>query len=220
MNERRCVLMTLHATMTTGMTYIYYLSHFNLSYDALAQLPTECARIGIRRTLFDHRQGCGRGRSRDGGSGYVCTASAFLQAKSPRIMPVRPPSGWKTHLFNNAVNDQAKRCFWDLSAVGFEWRSGRRNQNRSPSGWKIDLFNNLPRRHDYNVDVAGGATGATMRRTSRTLMAKMAPTTRRVFARDADGQKIDERSLPPTLPRSPTCERIERCRPQGVWRTC
>jgi hypothetical protein len=107
-----------------------------------------------------------------------------------------------------------------ISAVGFEWRSGRRNQNRSPSGWKIDLFNNPPRRHDYNVDVAGGATGATMRRTSRTLMAKMAPTTRRVFARDADGQKIDECSLPPTLPRSPTCERIERCRPQGVWRTC
>jgi hypothetical protein len=34
------------------MTYIYYLSHFNLSYDALAQLPAECARIGIRRTLL------------------------------------------------------------------------------------------------------------------------------------------------------------------------
>src|SRR5260370_28745638 len=34
------------------MAYIHYLTHFHLGYDALAQLPAECARIGIRRPLL------------------------------------------------------------------------------------------------------------------------------------------------------------------------
>src|SRR5260370_364395 len=42
-------------------------------------------------------------RSYDGGSDCVCTASAFLQVKLPRIMPDRPPPGWKIDLFNNAT---------------------------------------------------------------------------------------------------------------------
>jgi len=33
------------------MAYIYYLTHIHLGYDALAQLPSECARIGIKRPL-------------------------------------------------------------------------------------------------------------------------------------------------------------------------
>lgn len=34
------------------MAYIYYLTHIHLGYDALAQLPAECARLGIRRPLL------------------------------------------------------------------------------------------------------------------------------------------------------------------------
>jgi len=33
------------------MAYIYYLTHIHLGYDALAQLPAECERSGIRRPL-------------------------------------------------------------------------------------------------------------------------------------------------------------------------
>jgi alcohol dehydrogenase class IV len=33
------------------MAYIYYLTHIHLGYDALAQLPSECERSGIRRPL-------------------------------------------------------------------------------------------------------------------------------------------------------------------------
>ncbi len=33
------------------MAYIYYLTHIHLGYDALAQLPAECARAGIQRPL-------------------------------------------------------------------------------------------------------------------------------------------------------------------------
>jgi len=33
------------------MAYIYYLTHIHLGYDALAQLPAECGRAGIRRPL-------------------------------------------------------------------------------------------------------------------------------------------------------------------------
>ena len=34
------------------MAYIFYLTHIHLGYDALAQLPAECARIGIARPLI------------------------------------------------------------------------------------------------------------------------------------------------------------------------
>jgi hypothetical protein len=34
------------------MAYIYYLTHIHLGYDALAQLPAECARAGMRRPLI------------------------------------------------------------------------------------------------------------------------------------------------------------------------
>ncbi|WP_118180626.1 iron-containing alcohol dehydrogenase [Paraburkholderia phosphatilytica] len=33
------------------MAYIYYLTHTHLGFDALAQLPSECARVGMRRPL-------------------------------------------------------------------------------------------------------------------------------------------------------------------------
>lgn len=33
------------------MAYIYYLTHIHLGYDALSQLSSECARIGIERPL-------------------------------------------------------------------------------------------------------------------------------------------------------------------------
>jgi alcohol dehydrogenase class IV len=34
------------------MAYIYYLTHIHLGYDTLSQLPSECARIGIKRPLL------------------------------------------------------------------------------------------------------------------------------------------------------------------------
>ncbi|HEY2023609.1 iron-containing alcohol dehydrogenase [Paraburkholderia sp.] len=34
------------------MAYIYYLTHIHLGYDALLELPSECARIGIKRPLL------------------------------------------------------------------------------------------------------------------------------------------------------------------------
>ena len=37
--------------MHSDMAYIYYLTHIHLGYDALAQLPSECTRIGIKRPL-------------------------------------------------------------------------------------------------------------------------------------------------------------------------
>ncbi|AXV84030.1 MULTISPECIES: iron-containing alcohol dehydrogenase [Ralstonia solanacearum species complex] len=39
------------------MAYIYYLTHIHLGYDSLAQLPAECARLGIRRPLIVTDQG-------------------------------------------------------------------------------------------------------------------------------------------------------------------
>ncbi|MGA9914689.1 MAG: hypothetical protein WBR17_19395 [Paraburkholderia sp.] len=50
----------------------------------------------------------------------------------------------------------------------------------------------LLRRHDYTVDVMGGATGANYASNYQDFDGIMVPTTRRVFARDAEGQKIDE----------------------------
>src|ERR1700694_1366047 len=49
-------------------------------------------------------------RSCDGGFRCVYTASAFLQVKSPRIMPDRPPSGWKIDLFNNPSRRRTTAC--------------------------------------------------------------------------------------------------------------
>ncbi|WP_118184398.1 hypothetical protein [Paraburkholderia phosphatilytica] len=50
----------------------------------------------------------------------------------------------------------------------------------------------LLRRHDYTVDIMGGATGANYASNYREFAGIMVPTTRRVFAHDADGQKIAE----------------------------
>jgi hypothetical protein len=50
----------------------------------------------------------------------------------------------------------------------------------------------LLRRHDYTVDVMGGATGANYASNYQDCDGIMVPMTRRVFARDSDGQKIDE----------------------------
>jgi hypothetical protein len=53
----------------------------------------------------------------------------------------------------------------------------------------------LLRRHDYTVDVMGGASGANYASNYQDFDGIMVPTTRRVFAYNADGQKIDEPSL-------------------------
>ncbi len=41
-----------NAPSAADMAYIYYLTHIHLGYDALARLPEECARVGIRRPLI------------------------------------------------------------------------------------------------------------------------------------------------------------------------
>ena len=50
----------------------------------------------------------------------------------------------------------------------------------------------LLRRHDYTVDVMGGATGANYASNYRDFDGLIVPATRRVFAHDAGGRKIDE----------------------------
>lgn len=50
----------------------------------------------------------------------------------------------------------------------------------------------LLRRHDYTVDIMGGATGANYASNYQDFDGIMVPTTRRVYAYDADGHKIDE----------------------------
>jgi hypothetical protein len=55
------------------------------------------------------------------------------------------------------------------------------------------------RRHDYAVEVLGGATGANYSTNYREIQGIEMPTTRRVYAYDADGRKVPE----------PTC-RIDR----------
>jgi hypothetical protein len=50
----------------------------------------------------------------------------------------------------------------------------------------------LMRRHDYTVDVLGGATGANYSTNYREYQGIKVPTTRRVYAYDASGQKVPE----------------------------
>lgn len=50
----------------------------------------------------------------------------------------------------------------------------------------------LLRRHDYTVDIMGGATGANYASNYREFDGIVVPTTRRVFAHDASGRRIDE----------------------------
>jgi hypothetical protein len=50
----------------------------------------------------------------------------------------------------------------------------------------------LMRRHDYTVDVLGGATGANYSAGYREFQGIKMPTTRRVYAYDAQGQKVPE----------------------------
>ena len=45
------------------MAYIYYLTHIHLGFDALAQLPSECARVGMRRPLVITDKGVEIGRA-------------------------------------------------------------------------------------------------------------------------------------------------------------
>jgi len=48
------------------------------------------------------------------------------------------------------------------------------------------------RRHDYAVEVLGGATGANYSTNYREFQGIKMPTTRRVCAYDADGRKVPE----------------------------
>lgn len=50
----------------------------------------------------------------------------------------------------------------------------------------------LMRRHDYTVDVLGGATGANYSADYREFQGIKVPTSRRVYAYDAQGQKVPE----------------------------
>ena len=50
----------------------------------------------------------------------------------------------------------------------------------------------LLRRHDYTVDVMGGAPGANYASNYREVQGIMVPMTRRVYAYDAAGQKVEE----------------------------
>lgn len=50
----------------------------------------------------------------------------------------------------------------------------------------------LMRRHDYTVEVLGGATGANYSTNYREFQGINVPTTRRVYAYDAQGQKVPE----------------------------
>jgi hypothetical protein len=50
----------------------------------------------------------------------------------------------------------------------------------------------LMRRHDYTVDILGGATGANYPGGYRSFQGIMVPTTRRIFAYDADLKKVPE----------------------------
>jgi hypothetical protein len=50
----------------------------------------------------------------------------------------------------------------------------------------------LMRRHDYTVEVLGGATGANYSTNYREFQGIKVPTTRRVYAYDAQGQKVPE----------------------------
>lgn len=50
----------------------------------------------------------------------------------------------------------------------------------------------LLRRHDYTVDVMGGARGANYASDYRNVHGVMVPMSRRVFAYDESGRKIDE----------------------------
>ncbi len=50
----------------------------------------------------------------------------------------------------------------------------------------------LMRRHDYAVEVLGGATGANYSTNYREFQGIKMPTTRRVYAYDADGRKVPE----------------------------
>ena len=50
----------------------------------------------------------------------------------------------------------------------------------------------LMRRHDYTVEVLGGATGANYSTDYREFQGIKVPTIRRVYAYDAKGQKVSE----------------------------
>ena len=50
----------------------------------------------------------------------------------------------------------------------------------------------LLRRHDYTVDILGGATGANYPSDYREVSGIMVPTKRRIYAQDANGDKVLE----------------------------
>ncbi len=65
-----------------------------------------------------------------------------------------------------------------------EWRRLRVTTHFGPDG--------LMRRHDYTVDILGGATGANYTMNYKNFQGLMMPTTRRVYAYDEAMQKVAE----------------------------
>jgi hypothetical protein len=81
--------------------------------------------------------------------------------------------------------------------AGEEWRrlkSKFPESVASHSREQVTYFgpDGLMRRHDYTVDVLGGATGANYSADYREFQGIKMPTTRRVYAYDAQGQKVPE----------------------------
>jgi hypothetical protein len=81
--------------------------------------------------------------------------------------------------------------------AGEEWRRLRATFPESIASHARDQVtyfgpDGLMRRHDYTVDVLGGATGANYSTDYREFQGIKAPTTRRVYAYDAQGRKVPE----------------------------
>ena len=80
---------------------------------------------------------------------------------------------------------------------GEEWRRLKATFPKtiaSHSGEQITYFgpDGLMRRHDYTVEVLGGATGANYSTDYKEFQGIKMPTTRRVYAYDENGQKIPD----------------------------
>ncbi|GAB2911761.1 iron-containing alcohol dehydrogenase [Paraburkholderia jirisanensis] len=92
------------------MAYIYYLTHIHLGYDALAQLPAECTRIGIKRPLL----------VTDKGVVAAGLAQRALDALQPGSLPVfddTPSNPTEAMVLAAAARYRDERCD-GLIAVG------------------------------------------------------------------------------------------------------
>src|SRR5689334_3387867 len=92
------------------MAYIYYLTHIHLGYDALAQLPAECERSGIRRPLV----------VTDRGVMAACVAQQAIDAlklSGVRIFDDTPSNPTEAMVMAAAQRDREEGCD-GLAAIG------------------------------------------------------------------------------------------------------